>query len=223
MAQDDDLRKELAELEKRDPAIYTRDNLKDARKLFAQALETPGGLRIETIHAFCARILRRFPLEAAVSPGFVEIEDRDAQLLWQDSVRGAILKAARAYPDALDIMSDAGGGLGAGAILGELRGRGERLLEFAGDWTIDAEDIRGRLIAALGAPADSPDALIEKAMSADLPTRQLRACLAEIRDNSKAKKTDLTTADALEIAVFSERRQDGAPPIPLPLPSRTIR
>ena len=40
-----------------------------ARALFARALETPGGLKIQTIHAFCEKLLRRFPLEAGVSPG----------------------------------------------------------------------------------------------------------------------------------------------------------
>lgn len=52
-----------------------------ARRLFAQAIEAPGGLRIQTIHGFCAAILRRFPLEAGVSPGFRELEDRAADLL----------------------------------------------------------------------------------------------------------------------------------------------
>ena len=52
-----------------------------ARTLFARAIETPGGLRIQTIHAFCASILRRFPLEAGVSPQFQEIDDRAAQLM----------------------------------------------------------------------------------------------------------------------------------------------
>jgi len=46
-----------------------------ARRLFAKAVDTPGGLRIQTIHAFCASVLRRFPLEAGVSPGFVELDD----------------------------------------------------------------------------------------------------------------------------------------------------
>jgi ATP-dependent helicase/nuclease subunit A len=46
-----------------------------ARTLFARAIETPGGLRLQTIHAFCASILRRFPLEAGVSPAFTEIDE----------------------------------------------------------------------------------------------------------------------------------------------------
>ncbi|RKF13390.1 double-strand break repair helicase AddA [Roseovarius spongiae] len=55
--------------------------LRQARRLFAQAVETPGGLKIQTIHSFCAGLLRRFPLEAGVSPQFTEMEDRAAALL----------------------------------------------------------------------------------------------------------------------------------------------
>lgn len=54
-------------------------DLSRARRLFAQALETPGGLKIQTIHAFCEKLLRRFPLEAGVSPGFIVLEDAAAQ------------------------------------------------------------------------------------------------------------------------------------------------
>ncbi|TNF20093.1 MAG: double-strand break repair helicase AddA [Rhodobacteraceae bacterium] len=57
------------------------DKLREARTLFARAIETPGGLKIQTIHSFCASILRRFPLEARVSPQFKEMEDRAAALL----------------------------------------------------------------------------------------------------------------------------------------------
>ena len=60
--------------------------LREARTLFAQAIETPGGLKIQTIHSFCASLLRRFPLEARVSPQFKEIEDRAAELLREDIV-----------------------------------------------------------------------------------------------------------------------------------------
>ena len=64
-----------------------------ARALFAQALETPGGLKIQTIHAFCERLLARFPLEAGVPPGFdIADEARAAALLAQaraDTALGA--------------------------------------------------------------------------------------------------------------------------------------
>src|ERR1700709_2725853 len=35
-----------------------------ARELFACALETPGGLKVQTIHALCTRLLQQFPFEA---------------------------------------------------------------------------------------------------------------------------------------------------------------
>jgi ATP-dependent helicase/nuclease subunit A len=56
----------------------TGRNLHKARALFARALETPGGLKILTIHAFCEKLLRRFPLEAGVSPGFSVLDDAAA-------------------------------------------------------------------------------------------------------------------------------------------------
>jgi len=55
-----------------------------ARTLFARAIETPGGLKIQTIHSFCAALLRRFPVEAGVAPGFSEMDDRSALRLRSD-------------------------------------------------------------------------------------------------------------------------------------------
>ena len=79
MLDDDALRTALADLGlERTPDAC---DLAHARTLFARAIETPGGLKIQTIHSFCAALLRRFPLEAGVSPQFTEIEDRAADLL----------------------------------------------------------------------------------------------------------------------------------------------
>ena len=61
--------------------ILDAEVLAQARRLFARAIETPGGLRIQTIHSFCATLLRRFPLESGVSPQFTELDDRSARLL----------------------------------------------------------------------------------------------------------------------------------------------
>ena len=55
------------------------DDLSKARALFARALETPGGLKIQTLHAFCEQLLHRFPLEAGVAPGFRVLEDQAAR------------------------------------------------------------------------------------------------------------------------------------------------
>ena len=51
-----------------------------ARALFARVLDLPGGMRIGTIHAFCQSLLRRFPLEAEISPHFVLAEETDSRV-----------------------------------------------------------------------------------------------------------------------------------------------
>ena len=70
--QDGDLADALARIDE-----AGRD-LSRARALFARALETPGGLKIQTIHAFCERVLRRFPIESGVSPAFKVLDDAGA-------------------------------------------------------------------------------------------------------------------------------------------------
>jgi ATP-dependent helicase/nuclease subunit A len=63
----------------RDLGIEPSEAMLDrARSLFAHVLDLPGGMRIGTIHAFCQSLLRRFPLEAEISPHFQLAEDRDA-------------------------------------------------------------------------------------------------------------------------------------------------
>ncbi len=52
-----------------------------ARKLFAQVVDTPGGLQIMTIHSFCQSILSRFPLEAGLTPYFTLLDERQAATL----------------------------------------------------------------------------------------------------------------------------------------------
>ena len=58
------------------------NELKKARTLFARAIEAPGGLKIQTIHAFCASLLRKFPLEAGISPQFGELSERSQRDLY---------------------------------------------------------------------------------------------------------------------------------------------
>ena len=55
---------------------HTPPDLQSARRLFARVLETPGGLRIQTIHGFAQTLLASFPAEAKISPGFKPIEGR---------------------------------------------------------------------------------------------------------------------------------------------------
>jgi ATP-dependent helicase/nuclease subunit A len=69
-----------------------------ARRLFACALETPGGLKIQTIHGFCARLLQQFPFEAHVAARFRVLEEvQQRQLLEQ--LRLAVLLDAAGRPE----------------------------------------------------------------------------------------------------------------------------
>ncbi|MFC3080394.1 double-strand break repair helicase AddA [Phenylobacterium terrae] len=93
VAGDDQLRTALAGLQGQDAASYDERHLSDARALFARALETPGGLKIQTIHAFCEKLLRRFPVEAGVSPGFRVLDDA-ASAVVADAARKAVAQQA---------------------------------------------------------------------------------------------------------------------------------
>ena len=134
VADNDELTRELAELDGRDPKTLTDLELSEARRLFARALETPGGLKIQTIHAFCEKLLRRFPLEAGVQPGFEVLEDQAALALSraarEDLARAALadgdgrLGSAYAY-FAIEMAFDAFNGL-----LDEIEAKREPLLDY---------------------------------------------------------------------------------------------
>ena len=111
-----------------------------ARQLFAKAIETPGGIRIQTIHSFCAALLRRFPLEAGVSPGFTEIDDRSALLLREEILEDMALGSGAA---ALEGLLAQGGDLG--RLLDEIIAR---RADF--DAAAEGQDLRGALGVAPG-------------------------------------------------------------------------
>ena len=121
----------------------TPEFLADARRLFARALETPGGLKIQTIHAFCESLLRRFPLEAGLSPNFDLLDDHAAALL-----RTAVL-------DDMALGDDAA----AFAALASLSGQIDDLLPaiLRHQDLFDAPAIRTTLAQALDIPPDIDD------------------------------------------------------------------
>ena len=88
------LARKLGVLVGKPAASFDEEALSNARRLFAQALETPGGLKIQTIHGFCERLLRRFPLEAGIAPGFEVIDDAaaaDIARAARDAIAGRVL------------------------------------------------------------------------------------------------------------------------------------
>src|SRR6476659_7249166 len=68
---------------------------KSARKLFACALETPGGLKVQTIHALCTRLLQQFPFEANVPARFAVLDDRDQTEMMERANLSVLLEASR--------------------------------------------------------------------------------------------------------------------------------
>lgn len=79
-----------------------------ARRLFAKAIETPGGLKVQTIHAFAERLLQRFPLEAGVPPDFKILDDAAAAELKSRAIEQTLMDATAAPESplgrALDII-----------------------------------------------------------------------------------------------------------------------
>ncbi len=107
----------IAALDTMGETVGDTDLIARARRLFARAIETPGGLKIQTIHAFCSSLLRRFPLEAAVSPDFAEVEERSLQQLRIELLdRFAKGPEARAMETLLRRLNDEA----FGRLLGEL-------------------------------------------------------------------------------------------------------
>lgn len=106
MMADKPLREELAALGEVD---LPEDQLMRARSLFARALETPGGLKIQTIHAFCESLLHRFPLEAQVSPDFELLDERQATHLRQNVLDTMAAETPALYADFIALNGDPAG------------------------------------------------------------------------------------------------------------------
>ncbi|NWG71282.1 MAG: double-strand break repair helicase AddA [Parvularculaceae bacterium] len=93
LADDATLAARLGEIEGPQAGRRGGGDLARARALFARALETPGGLKIGTIHSFCESVLRRFPLEAGAAPGFTVLDDKEARALAGDALNDVMGRA----------------------------------------------------------------------------------------------------------------------------------
>lgn len=71
----------------------TPDDMARGRTLFATTLDTQGGLKIQTIHAFCERLLHRFPFEAGVQADFTVLDDQERRALRDAAIDTVLAKA----------------------------------------------------------------------------------------------------------------------------------
>ncbi|HEY0276043.1 MAG TPA: double-strand break repair helicase AddA [Paenirhodobacter sp.] len=138
MLDDATLRAELRKLG--EPEGVTSDRLAQARRLFAQAIEAPGGLKIQTIHSFCGALLRRFPLEAGVPHGFTELDERSAA-----EIRSQILEEIAAGPDRA-VLDDLAMCYAGEDLTGLIAGIGRHAA------LLDPPPARDDVLAALGLP-----------------------------------------------------------------------
>jgi ATP-dependent helicase/nuclease subunit A len=93
----------------------SEDRRRTARRLFARVLDTPGGMKIQTIHAFCQSLLKRFPLEAGIAPHFDVLDERSAAELLIEA-REQVLNRARsgALPALAEALAVVSGHVGEG-------------------------------------------------------------------------------------------------------------
>ncbi len=89
---DDALDEAMAEMGVSRPGPQLR---RTARRLFASALETPGGLKVQTIHALCTRLLQQFPFEANVPARFAVLDERDQNDMMERANLKVLLDASR--------------------------------------------------------------------------------------------------------------------------------
>lgn len=119
MADAQRLADELRVLAEREPdeALMNR-----ARGLFAYVLESPEGVRIQTIHGFCQALLRRFPLEAEVSPHFSVMDTRSEQEMAQEAKLRLFNRANNDKPvqDAISALAQRLGEEGFSTLLREI-------------------------------------------------------------------------------------------------------
>ncbi len=81
--------------------------LDNAKNLFAKILDSPYGLRIETIHAFCQFVLKKFPIESGVHPNFSIIDAREANVVLMNAYKDLVTKKNNGFDvsDALNILT----------------------------------------------------------------------------------------------------------------------
>jgi ATP-dependent helicase/nuclease subunit A len=176
---DENLAIELAGFLQRAPRP---EELELARCLFARVLDAPGGLNIMTIHAFCDRVLRRFPLEAGVPPGFTILTDEDRAALLREA-SDTVLREAAGNPR---------GTLGA-ALTTVVSYAGEARFQELLQAVIAKQDLLARLIREQD-DGDDPFAGIARALKLALGARHDDTPDSIVVDQAAAAPDALITA-----------------------------
>ncbi len=156
-----------------------------ARRLLAATLDAPGGLRIQTIHAFCESLLKRFPLEAGVAPHFAVADEQTSKALIAEAGEDLLAEAARdpALASALGVVATHGGEHGYREVLKEVTPHGKfaAMLRAAGG----IEGAAARVRAALGVDSTETAAAAIAAFIAAAPLADLKRAALALEQGSK--------------------------------------
>src|SRR4051812_43507573 len=204
---DDALDAEIAKTEGRRPDAKQRTH---ARRLFAQALDTPGGLKVQTIHAFCTRLLHQFPFEADVAARFEVLEERTRSELI-DRLRMGVLLEASAKPE-----SDLGRALATAITVAADQTFAEAIDEAIAKhdeleaWIAHAGGVPAavaELSHALGVrPEETSDAIAEEFFSASLiAASEHPAVIAALVQGLDGDKKHATRFDTLRLLEGADR------------------
>jgi ATP-dependent helicase/nuclease subunit A len=177
-----------------------------ARSLFAIVLDLPGGMRIDTIHAFCQSLLRRFPLEAGISPHFRLVEERDALITLreeQEHVLSRIHDDAPGMREAVDTLAAELSADDLDRLLRQLDSARERTEVLL---TLDINDVIARQRDVLGAKRLEAE-IWQEALSggAEVDLRRVLGTIAE-QGPAKARERALVLLDWLATDDESRRR-----------------
>ncbi|HVV42541.1 MAG TPA: double-strand break repair helicase AddA [Nitrobacter sp.] len=136
-----------------DPKVRKR-----ARELFAAALETPGGLKVQTIHALCTRLLQQFPFEANVPARFAVLDERDQTEMLERASLDVMLAASQDPDSAAGLALQYAMGAAADVTLRDVVNQAclsrDRVMAWAGQRDI-AEVMHDVAVAVGVDPADS--------------------------------------------------------------------
>ncbi len=153
----------------------TAEEVALARQLFALVLDTPGGLKVQTLHSFCQSILTRFPLEAGISPGFAALDERDSAELMALARRDLLEQASRdpALGEALSRILVAQGEEGLAALQKALTQRRDAVMPLLAAGSLPPL-LRLAETLGLSIDADPEAALLQGLGDAALPLQGLQ-------------------------------------------------
>ena len=210
------LAQDLHALTGRPPEIQDFDQ---ARRLFAQVLETPGGLKVQTIHAFSESLLARFPLEAALPPHFQVMDERTADemlTLARDAVLVDDMRAEKPIASEITALVDDEGYARLMKTLSVERGRIYRLLHVAGGIDGLIQRIRDGLGVAAAETVDDVLAAAAKDVTIDVSALQ-RVAAAMLEGGKTDREHGRDIADWLGEPVRRACRRSRRRRISLPI------